>query len=186
LVFVRGTSASRRGGFTLLGVGPSLLLALLVSFGTGWEVGRGGTGTDVYPDRFPLFPTQGNSGASGMAYLKQPWSPFGVSVDEDGYVQYELVVEVGGLPAVDGEVYRVWITTPELDPIEHLGTLKEAGSVTGSTDWHQLMVVVSREPSDRVVAEGDRWDGPIVLRGFSAGARVTPMAQHSLFQQSPM
>jgi hypothetical protein len=48
------------------------------------------------------------------------------------------------------------------------------------------MVVVSREPADREAAEGDRWSGPIVLRGFSAGARVTPMAQHSLFQQSPM
>jgi hypothetical protein len=171
-------------------VGPSLLLALLVSVGTGWETGRGGPGSSVYPDRFPLFPTQGNAGASGMAYLKQPWSPFGVSVDEDGYVQYDLTVEVEGIPAVDGEVYRVWITTPNLDPIEHVGTLETVGSVKGSTDWHQLMVVISREPSDRVVADGDRWAGPIILRGFSAGARVTPrvtpMAQHSLFQQSPM
>jgi hypothetical protein len=121
-----------------------------------------------------------------MAYLKQPWSPFGVSVDEEGYVQYDLEVELAGLPVVDGEVYRVWITTPNLDPIEHLGTLGAGGSVTGATDWHQLMVVVSREPADRVVSEGDRWSGPIVLRGFSAGARVTPLAQHSLFQQSPM
>jgi hypothetical protein len=167
-------------------VGPSLLLALLVSVGAGREAGRGGAGTDAYPDRFPLFPTQGYARASGMAYLKQPWSPFGVSVDEDGYVQYDLTVEVAGLPEVDGEVYRVWITTPDLDPIAHLGTLEAAGSVSGSTDWHQLMVVVSREPSDRMVADGDRWSGPIVLRGFSAGARVTPMAQHSLFQQSPM
>jgi hypothetical protein len=121
-----------------------------------------------------------------MAYLKQPWSPFGVSVDEDGYVQFDLEVELAGLPAVDGEVYRVWITTPDLDPIEHLGTLDEDGSVTGSTHWHQLMVVVSREPADRALSQGDRWTGPIVLRGFSAGARVTPLAQHSLFQQSPM
>ena len=48
------------------------------------------------------------------------------------------------------------------------------------------MVVISREDAGRVVTGGDRWGGPIVLRGFSAGARVTPMAQHSLFQQSPM
>jgi hypothetical protein len=121
-----------------------------------------------------------------MAYLKQSWSPFGVSVDEDGRVQYELTVEVTGLPETADEVYRVWATTPALDEVILLGTLEADGRATGANDWHQLMVVVSREPSDRVVVDGDRWDGPIVLRGFSAGARVTPMAQHSLFQQSPM
>jgi hypothetical protein len=170
---VRGSSVRRRGGFTLLGVGPSLLLALA------WSV-------SAYPDRFPLFPTQGNAGASGTAYLRQPWSPFGVSVDEDGYVQYELTVELAGLPETEDEVYRIWATTPELDEVILLGALEADGSVTGPNDWHQLMVVVSREEAGRTVAEGERWNGPIVLRGFSAGARVTPMAQHSLFQQSPM
>jgi hypothetical protein len=121
-----------------------------------------------------------------MAYLKQPWSPYGVSVDEEGRVQYDVTIEVAGLPAVEGQSYQVWITTPKLDPIAHLGVLDARRSVTGATDWHQLMVVISREDADRVVAEGDRWDGPIVMRGFSAGARVTPMAQHSLFQQTPM
>ena len=163
-----------------MGVGPSLLLWFMLA-------GPPAPVTPAaFPDQFPLFPTMGNEGASGMAYLKQPWSPYGVSVDEDGRVQYDLTVEVAGLPEVEGEAYRVWITTPDLDPIAHLGTLGAAGSVKGATDWHQLMVVVSREPADRVVSEGDRWSGPIVLRGFSAGARVTPLAQHSLFQQSPM
>ena len=121
-----------------------------------------------------------------MAYLKQPWSPYGVSVDEDGRVQYDLTVEVAGLPEVEGESYRVWLTTPTLDRIVSIGTVDPTGALTSATDWHQLMVVVSREPADRVVSEGERWSGPIVLRGFSAGARVTPMAQHSLFQQTPM
>jgi hypothetical protein len=48
------------------------------------------------------------------------------------------------------------------------------------------MVAVSREPADRVVGQGDRWNGAIVLRGFSAGARVTPLGNHSLFRPSPM
>jgi hypothetical protein len=168
-----------------MGVGPSLLLWCVLA-------GAPGTGTSAalpspaFPDEFPLFPTMGNEGASGIAYLKQPWSPYGVSVDEDGRVQYDLTIEVAGLPEVEGESYHVWLTTPDLDPIAHLGTLDAAGSVTGATDWRQLMVVISREPADRVVAEGERWSGPVVLRGFSAGARVTPMAQHSLFQQTPM
>jgi len=121
-----------------------------------------------------------------MAYLKQPWSPYGVSVDEDGRVQYDLTVEVAGLPEVEDESYQVWLTTPTLDRIVSVGTVDPTGTLTSTTDWHQLMVVVSREPADRVVAEGERWSGPIVLRGFSAGARVTPLAQHSLFQQTPM
>ncbi len=168
-----------------MGVGPSLLLWFVLA-------GAPGAGTlaalpsPAFPDEFPLFPTMGNEGASGMAYLKQPWSPYGVSVDEDGQVQYDLTIEVAGLPEIEGESYQVWITTPDLDPIAHLGAIDAEGSATGATDWHQLMVVVSREAADRVVADGDRWNGPIVLRGFSAGARVTPMAQHSLFQQSPM
>ena len=171
---MRGSNFSRRGGFTLLGVGPSLLLWFVLA------------GVPAFPDQFPLFPTMGNEGASGMAYLKQPWSPFGVSVDEDGHVQYELTVEVAGLPVIEGESYRVWLTTPSLDRIVSIGAIDPAGTLTSTTDWHQLMVVVSREPADRVVAEGERWSGPIVLRGFSAGARVTPLAQHSLFQQTPM
>lgn len=169
-----------------MGVGPSLLLWFVLSLGAGSDLERASPDAAVYPDQFPLFPTMGNEGASGMAYLRQPWSPFGVSVDEDGYVQYELTVEVEGLPIVEGDIYQVWITTPSLDPIEPLESFAGEGSVRGATDWHQLMVVVSRERADRVVVEGDRWSGPIVLRGFSAGARVTPLAQHSLFQQSPM
>ena len=112
-----------------------------------------------------------------------------IHIDADSFyasVEIRDDPSLAGLPVVDGEVYQVWITTPNLDPIAHLGALTTDGSVTGSTHWHQLMVVVSREPSGRELAEGDRWSGPIVLRGFSAGARVTPMAQHSLFQQSPM
>jgi hypothetical protein len=178
---VRRSIIGRKGGFTLMGVGPSLLLWFVLAASP-----AAAPPPAVFPDQFPLFPTMGNEGASGMAYLKQPWSPFGVSVDEDGRVQYDLRIEVAGLPAVEGESYHVWITAPSLDPIAHLGAIDAEGSAAGATDWHQLMVVISREDAGRTVANGERWSGPIVLRGFSAGARVTPMAQHSLFQQSPM
>ena len=171
----------RRGGFTLMGVGPSLLL---------WLVVAGSPASFAppvaFPDEFPLFPTMGNEGASGMAYLKQPWSPYGVSVDEDGGVQYDLTIDVAGLPVVEGESYHVWLTTPTLDRIVGLGAIDPEGELTSATDWHQLMVVVSREPADRTVGEGERWTGLIVLRGFSAGARVTPLGSHSIFQPTPM
>jgi hypothetical protein len=155
-------------------VGPSLVLALWL------------TGVAAFPDQFPLFPTFGNEGASGGATMKQVWSPFGVSVDEDGDIQYELTVSVSGLPEVEGEAYRVWLTTPTLDEVVDFGVVSPEGEVRGPSDFRQLMVVVSREPAVREVVPGERWEGPIVLRGFSAGARVTPLAQHSLFQPSPM
>ena len=142
-----------------------------------------GSGLFVHPDQFPLFPTMGNEGASGMVHLTQPWSPFGVSVDEDGHVVRDLRVEVEGLPTLNEGKYMVWITTPALDPIVALGSLDRSGVVTGPTNWEQLMVIVSVEAADRET--GARWSGPIVLRGFSAGARVTPLAQHSLFAPSP-
>jgi len=180
-------------------VGPFLLL-WLVTAGTPATDGPGAPTTadpaaghlakadaaHAFPDRFPLFPTMGNEGASGMAYLKQPWSPYGVSVDVDGRVQYDLTVSVEGLPEVTGQAYHVWLTTPRLERVVAAGVVESGGEITSTSDWHQLMVVVSREPADRVVGEGERWSGPIVLRGFSAGARITPMAQHSLFQQTPM
>jgi hypothetical protein len=175
-----GSIFGGRGGAALMGVGQSLLLWFVLP---AFPAVRPSA---PFPDEFPLFPTMGNEGASGMAYLKQPWSPYGVSVDEDGQVQYDLTIHVKDLQRVEGEVYRVWVTTPTLDPIVGIGEIDPTGKLNSTTDWNQLMVIVSREPADRVVAEGERWSGPVVLRGFSAGARVTPLAQHSLFQQTPM
>jgi hypothetical protein len=188
---VKGSIFGGRGGFAFWGVGPSLLLWVVLAAAPvmeppGFSAPAAGSESEPFPDEFPLFPTMGNEGASGMAYLQQPWSPYGVSVDADGRVQYDLKIEVKDLPEVDGEAYRVWLTTPTFDRIVELGSIEPTGELEGTTDWHQLMVIVSREPAGRVVAEGERWSGPIVLRGFSAGARVTPLAQHSLFQQSPM
>ena len=56
-------------------------------------------------------------------------------------MQYDLTVEVAGLPAVEGESYRVWLTTPSLDRIVSIGAIDPAGTLTSTTDWHQLMVV---------------------------------------------
>ena len=164
-----------------------MMLSLVLSAALAWAPLAGShPGLPApFPDRFPLFPTMGNDGASGMVYLTQPWSPFGVSVDRDGRVQYEVKVVISGLAESADAEYRVWLTTPELDRTTDLGPIKPGHEVVGTTVWNQLMVVVSREPADSE-SGSDRWSGPIVLRGFSAGARVTPLAQHSLFQQSPM
>ena len=170
----RGIAGSR---VPSLGVGSWLLMVLLAG---------GVIGPSTYPDEFPLFPTLGNEGASGMAYLTQTWSPFGISVDRDGNVEYEITIEVKDLPGMAGQSYRVWLTTPTLEEIRDLGTVPGTGTVEATTNWKQILVVVSRESSDRAVASGERWSGPIVLRGFSAGARVQPLGSHSIFQPAPM
>ncbi|MDP2482214.1 MAG: hypothetical protein Q8W45_02940 [Candidatus Palauibacterales bacterium] len=184
-----GSTFGWRAGFTLMGVGPLLLPWLF--FGpvpTSESMDRPPKEAKAvaFPDRFPLFPTMGNEGAAGMAYLRQPWSPFGVSVDAEGRVVYDLRIEVSGLPTVEGETYRVWLTTPAMDAVVDLGSIEPAGELTGVTDQDQLLVIVSRERADGTVTDGERWAGPVVLRGFSAGARVTPLAQHSLFRRTPM
>ena len=99
-----------------------MMVSLLLCVVLGWAPSSGALpeSPGAFPDQFPLFPTMGSEGASGMVYLKQPWSPFGVSVDEDGRVRYDLRIVVSGLPETAGEVYRVWLTTPDLDPIADL------------------------------------------------------------------
>lgn len=164
--FGSGDSIGSRG--LALGVGSWLLLSALL------------TG---YPDEFPLHPTLGNEPASGLVKLRQPWSPYGISVTEDGDVRYEVTVEVHDLPESPGASYRVWLTTPSFDPIVELGAVDRSGVVSGETDGAQLVVVVSREEDGY---SGKRWKGPVVLRGFSAGARVQPLGTHSPFRRAPI
>ena len=135
------------------------------------------------PDQFPLHPTLGNAPASGLVRLRQPWSPYGVSVSKDGRVRYEVTVEVRDLPESPGSSYRVWLTTPAFDPIVQIGSVAGSGRVRGEAEGAQLVVVVSREEDG---CAGERWQGPVVLRGFSPGSRVQPMGTHSPFRPSPM
>lgn len=172
------------------GVGSWLLLS--VSLAVGSPAGSGPVESWIpdlppaqvpYPDQFPLHPTVGNEPASGLVTLQQPWSPYGVSVSEDGRVRYQVTVDVRDLPESPGTFHCVWLTTPAFDPIIPLSAIPGSGRVRGETDGAQLVVVVSREEGG---CAGGRWQGPVVLRGFSPGSRVQPMGTHSPFRPSPM
>jgi hypothetical protein len=122
----------------------------------------------------PLVPTARGAGTSGMASVRFASSPFGVAVTEDGRYTYDLHVRASGLRPVEGRAYVAWVTTPNLDQVVRLGPLDEALEVTGRVEWNKYLVVVSAESSE----PGDRWAGPIVLRGLSLSGMLESMAGH--------
>lgn len=156
--------------------------SLAASLLAGLTLASGGV---VPPDVFPLHATPGHEPASGSVRLTQPWSPFGISVTEDGIPRYRLSIETSDLPPVgSGEEYVVWLAAPDLTWIRRVGPLDDHGRTGGSIDGVRFLAVVSRE--ERKTEESGRWSGPIVLRGSSPGSRVAPLWGHSIFQQSPM
>ena len=134
------------------------------------------------PYTFALTPTTGSSKAQGQARMVAAWSPFGIAVTAAGHERYELRLKAGGLaPARSGldSVYVAWVARPDLSEVRRLGVLREGQWLTAPTDWTAVLVVVSREGR----ASQDRWRGPIVLRGFSRAATLTPLSGHSIFNR---
>lgn len=108
-------------------------------------------------------------------------SPFTVSLGVDGSYRYDVSLSFERLPEpVDG-VYAVWFTTTQLDEVVSLGAVGEGREMKGTVDWNQFIVVVSLEPSEAEI--GDRWSGPIVMRGLSRSGMMHTMAGHGPFQQ---
>lgn len=108
-------------------------------------------------------------------------SPFSVSLGVDGSYRYDVALAFQRLPdPVDG-VYAVWFTTTQLDEVIPLGAMTPEREMKGTVDWNQFIVVVSLEPSEAEI--GDRWTGPIVMRGISRSSMMHTMAGHGPFQQ---
>jgi len=133
---------------------------------------------------FGLLPATGLSPAiRGRVSLRQPWSPFGVSVSEAGEVLHELSIEIDSLPpAAPGERYVVWLATPSLDSVARLGPIEVGRPVTASSGLAQMLVVVTRESG----APSERWRGPIVLRGRSRSALIQSLLNHPIFRRAEM
>ncbi len=115
--------------------------------------------------------------ASGSADVLFVPSPFGVSISPSGTYVYDLDIHVDKIkPPNEGE-YAVWITTPDLKNVHFLGSLDENYRVQGRVEWNKYLVVVSLETDI-----GDRWSGPIVLRGMSRSGLMHTMAGHGPFE----
>ena len=123
----------------------------------------------------------GSRSASGTVNVLFASSPFGVSVTGDGSYAYDLVGRIDGLgPARSGR-YVAWVTTPDLSEVRRLGELDDSHRIEGRVSWNKFLVVVSLEAGP----PGERWSGPIVLRGMSRSGRMHTMAGHGPFQAEP-
>lgn len=125
----------------------------------------------------------GSYTATGTASVSYAASPFGISLAEDGSYALDLSIGVKRLAPARTGTYVAWLTRPALSEVVRLGPLDAEHRITGSTAWNKFLVVISLEP-DRATP-GDRWTGPIVLRGMSRSGKMHTMAGHGPFQSEP-
>ncbi len=141
--------------------------------GDGREAAVPGTVVDTTvprPDlyRIALGPTAVGSGASGVAKLRLAPSPFGIALSPDGHFLFDVELTVTGLPKPSSwgpySSYVAWATTENLDIARRLGEVTGGKPITARVDYHKFILLVTAEAD----AEGDHWQGPVVLRGLSA------------------
>lgn len=125
----------------------------------------------------------GSGQAEGIGYVSFQANPFGISLTQEGRYIYDLDIEINGLkPAREG-VYAVWISTPDLKGVRSLGMLDASHRLKDQVDFNKFIVVISLEASEDQI--GERWKGPIVLRGLSRSGFMHTMAGHGPFEDEP-
>jgi hypothetical protein len=133
-----------------------------------------------------LVPTRrvpGTGAAVGRGHATFTPSPFGVSVAPGGSYLYSLDVRVEKLQPRRSGVFAVWTADADLEQVKLLGVLDESMRIQGQVNWNKFLVVISLEASEE--ATGDRWDGPIVMRGMSRSGMMHTMAGHGAFEGEP-
>jgi hypothetical protein len=131
---------------------------------------------------FPLVPGSTFPAAGGYVALRRVWSPFEITVTQDGTVEYDAVITATGLPPAGGDTsYVAWLTTPAVDRVVRIGTVSDGTPLHHRVRWNQVLVVVTRESGP----PGARWGGPTVLVGRSRSALIRPLWGHSLFRRTP-
>lgn len=133
-----------------------------------------GSASDPFEAR--LEPTGRGRDVAGRMVLRYAASPFEIAVDPDGHSDYRVNVRVNGSSPPSG-TYVAWAATPNLEEHVKLGPVAD-GKVSGRLWWNKFIVFVTVEDSSDV----DRWQGPIVLRGFSPSARMHTMRGHGLYE----
>ena len=112
--------------------------------------------------------------ASGHVELDAPPTPFGTAVTADGHHQFDLTIDLDGLPDPASlgpyTTYVAWVTTPLLRPMVNLGPVTNGRTMVGRVDFDKFLVLVTAESSPDLTA----WEGRMLLRGISAGVRMEP------------
>jgi hypothetical protein len=127
--------------------------------------------------RIPLDATTNGRGASGVATLSRPASPFSMPVTRDGHIVYDVTIAVQGLPSPDAfngaTTYVAWATVPDLSLAVSLGKLGPDGTTRGQVAWNKFIVLVTAER-----AAGAKWAGPILLKGSSPSTWMQRFQAH--------
>ncbi len=128
--------------------------------------------TDLY--RIELFHTPDFPDAFGHAVLGRTPSPFGTRVSADGRHEFDVTLNISGLPDPSTigaySTYVAWTTTPLMRPILNLGVVGNGRTRVGHIGFNKFLILVTAEAT----AGGDSWQGRIVLRGISASMRMEP------------
>jgi hypothetical protein len=134
---------------------------------------------------FPLTATgnvPGTGYARGRAEIAVPGtSPFPVALAADGSYVYDVQVAIDNMRAPRSGTLVAWVTTPDLDRVERIGSLDETLRASGAVSWNKFIVVVTLEPGDD--PEAATWSGPIVFRGMSRSGAMHTMVGHGALQQ---
>lgn len=134
----------------------------------------------------PLVPTgnvPGTGNYQGTARVTFKDTPFDVAVSADGVFHRKIRVDMSGVKRPESGGYVVWVSPPELEPVEKLGVLGPDGRLTGEVSFPKYLVIVTLEENPREIQ--GRWTGPVVHRGMSRSGFMHGMAGHGPFRQEP-
>ena len=134
---------------------------------------------------FELFTTRnvpGSGLAKGHAEVAVSGSsPFSVALAPDGSYVYDIQVSLERMKAPRQGHLVAWVTTPDLDAVQRLGTLDQNFRTAGTVTWNKFLVVVTWEAEDD--PEADAWSGPVAFRGMSRSGMMHTMVGHGALQQ---
>ncbi len=121
-----------------------------------------------------LLPAGDISGASGVARLIPPSSPFGLAVSPAGEQLYDIEFTIGDLPDAASlgrySAFVAWATTPQFHPVIRLGEVRRGTSRLGRVPFDRFLILITAEASPTVRERAGR----LVLRGTSASVRMQP------------
>ena len=131
--------------------------------------------------RIELQPTTSAPGAQGIARLAPAPSPFGLAVTPDGHFIFDVELIASGLPAPASvgpyTQYIAWVVTADLATAARLGVVSAGRPITGQVTYSKFLVVISAEGT----TVGDKWKGPVMLRGFSPSALLENFSGKTMF-----
>ncbi len=133
-----------------------------------------GSGADSDLYCIELLPAGQIAGASGVARLIPPSSPFGIAVSPAGEQLYDVEFTLASLPDAASlgrySAFVAWATTPQLHPVIRLGEVRRGTTRLGRVPFDRFLILITAEASPAPRARAGR----LVLRGTSASVRMQP------------